>query len=133
MEDKNTEKEEIVLRNKSNYNIIGRSFLIIAVIIILAITLTFSVSAFGNYPRIINMTGEEAGNIFVINTFISEFLGVGGNAHIGGNVGIGTTTPTQKLDVNGLIRTGRYTNVSIPSCDVDALGSFAFDTSDSNF
>jgi len=47
-----------------------------------------------------------------------------------GNVGIGTTAPTQALEVNGLVRVGRYTTAALPTCDADALGSFAFDTTE---
>ena len=45
-----------------------------------------------------------------------------------GNVGIGTTGPKTALDVNGLVRVGRYTAAGMPACNSDTLGSFAFDT-----
>jgi len=44
------------------------------------------------------------------------------------NVGIGTSDPKQKLDVNGLVRVGRFTTASRPACDADAVGGFVFDT-----
>jgi len=47
-----------------------------------------------------------------------------------GNVGIGTTNPKQALEVSGLVRVGRYATASLPTCDADALGSFAFDTTE---
>ena len=45
-----------------------------------------------------------------------------------GNIGIGTTGPKTALDVNGLVRVGRYTAGGMPTCNSDTLGSFAFDT-----
>ncbi|MDO8614339.1 MAG: hypothetical protein Q7T33_01205, partial [Dehalococcoidia bacterium] len=45
-----------------------------------------------------------------------------------GNVGIGTEVPTQKLDVNGLVRVGRYSAAGLPACNGDALGSLGFNT-----
>ena len=74
MEDKNTNKKEIVLRNGSGYIIIGKGFLIGIALIIFAIMLILSVFALGNYPRIINMTDSESGAIFVQNVSVVNKL-----------------------------------------------------------
>ena len=47
---------------------------------------------------------------------------------LNGNVGIGTIVPKTALDVNGLVRVGRYATAGMPACNSDTLGSFAFDT-----
>ena len=47
-----------------------------------------------------------------------------------GNVGIGTLIPQVKLDVNGMIRPGRYTTAGRPTCDANTLGAFIFDTTE---
>ena len=75
---------------------------------------------------IVNDTGAEnftvlrSGNVGIGTTTPSQQLDVAGNASISGNVGIGTTTPHAKLHVEGAVRlgsadsNGRY---------VDGLGS----------
>jgi len=43
-----------------------------------------------------------------------------------GNIGIGTTSPKTKLDVEGLVRVGRFS--SKPTCNANTIGAFVFDT-----
>jgi len=47
---------------------------------------------------------SNAGNVGIGTTSPTQKLDINGNAAISGNVGIGTTSPTQKLDVNGATR-----------------------------
>ncbi|MEK6898062.1 MAG: hypothetical protein AABX28_01755, partial [Nanoarchaeota archaeon] len=46
----------------------------------------------------------------------------------GGNVGIGTTNPGAKLDVNGLIKMKVYEYNSLPTCTTELFGSLAYST-----
>jgi len=47
-----------------------------------------------------------------------------------GNVGIGTTEPKTTLDVNGLIRTARYSLSAVPAPSVDNKGAIFYNTDD---
>ena len=58
----------------------------------------------------------------------SPFILNGSNVYYNnGNVGIGTASPTARLDVNGLVRVGRYTSANLPNCNANTLGAFSFD------
>lgn len=52
------------------------------------------------------------------------------NALIAGNVGIGTTTPAAKLDVEGIIKTAPR---STATCDANTKGGIYFDSDDNHF
>ncbi|MBU2574619.1 MAG: hypothetical protein KKH28_11140, partial [Elusimicrobia bacterium] len=65
-----------------------------------------------------------AGNVSQTGVIISS--GAGSN-YFAGSVGIGTTTPTVALDVNGGVRVGNYVSASTPS-PVGIAGTFIFNT-----
>jgi len=46
------------------------------------------------------------------------------------NVGVGTNDPKTKLDVNGLIRTARYSDAAKPTASVDNKGAIFYNTDD---
>ena len=85
---------------------------------------------YGEVAGTINYTpasGAVAGVIGVdnaagtANSYAGYFVG---DSYFSGEVGIGTTTPGQKLEVNGGIRLN--TTTSKPTCDVDTRGTLWF-------
>jgi hypothetical protein len=60
---------------------------------------------------------------FALYPITSNALDVNGPMNVTGNVGIGTTTPAYKLDVNGTSRLGSWVMGSVSSVDLKALGT----------
>ena len=79
----------------------------------------------GNIAAPINAsdTGQSKQGGLILNTGDS----VNGLIVQFGNVGIGTTSPQAKLEINGPLRVGNYTTAARPICNVNLLGSFIFD------
>ncbi|KPA13339.1 hypothetical protein MHK_006454, partial [Candidatus Magnetomorum sp. HK-1] len=77
----------------------------------------------GAWGNSVNLKGERG------NPGFSPFTQVNSNSYfLNGKLGINDNNPKTELDINGIVRLGRYTTSDRPACLNEIIGSLIFDT-----